>query len=45
MFEKYNDAFIGSILNKITNSVKEGKEIDNICIILDDCGEEEFNKS
>ena len=45
IFEKYNDAFIGSLLNKITNLVKEGKDIYDICIILDDCGEEELNKS
>ena len=45
IFEKYNDEFIGSLLNKITNLVKEGKEIYDICIILDDCGEEELNKS
>ena len=45
IFEKYNDEFIGAILRKITNLVKEGKEIHDICIILDDCGEEDLQKS
>ena len=45
IFEKYNDAFIGSLLNKIRNLVKEGKDIYDICILFDDCGEEELNKS
>ena len=45
IFEKYNDAFIGSLLNKITNLVKEGKDIYDICLVFDDSGEEELNKS
>ena len=45
IFEKYNDEFIGSLLKKITNLVKEGKEIHDICILLDDCGEEDLQKS
>ena len=45
IFEKYNDEFIGSLLNNIINLVKQGETIYDICLVFDDSGEEDLNKS